>query len=189
MFDQPVIDEDEIASNGYYADEIATRPLPAGQYTANFHTQPHRFLVCNFNRTDNYYHTLIVTVTAPAGTLHEAFFDPVTIGTAVGADATKGVLKPMSFTVGGTATQMTSLKWENNQAVLTLNPHVSLSNYALDFIELDGTVSLSLLAKDATVDRTAGTHTWSVTTQPWHDGDLLMLRIREDAAPSTTPTP
>ena len=62
-------------------------------------------------------------MTAPAGTLHEAFFDPpAAIGTAVGADATNGVLKPTAFTVGETATQITNLKWENNQAVLTFSP-------------------------------------------------------------------
>ena len=82
-----------------------------------------------------------VTVTAPAtGTLHEAFFDPVTVGTAVKADGSNGVLKPTSFTVGGTATEITSLEWSNNQVVLTLNPHVSLSGHVLDFIALDGSV-------------------------------------------------
>ena len=37
---------------------------------------------------------VFVTVTAPTGTLHEAFFDPVAIGTTIGADGTNGVLKP-----------------------------------------------------------------------------------------------
>ena len=151
--------------------------------------QPHRYLVCNFNPTDTNYSTSNVTVTAPAGTLHEAFFDPAAIGAAVGADATNGVLKPTAFTVGETATQITGLKWENNQAVLTLSPHASLAHHALDFIELDGSVSLTLKADDATVDATAGTHTWSVADQPWHEGDLLVLRIREDVTPPTTPTP
>ncbi len=67
-----------------------------------------------------------VTAVAPAGTLHEAFFDPVAVGTAVKADGSNGVLKPTSFTVGGTATEITSLDWANNQVVLTLGTHVSL---------------------------------------------------------------
>ena len=82
-----------------------------------------------------------VTVTAPAGTLHEAFFDPVTVGTAVKADGSNGVLTPTSFTVGSTATELTSLEWSSNQVVLTLGTHVSLSGYVLDFIALDGSVS------------------------------------------------
>ena len=88
------------------------------------------------------------------------------------------MLSPTEFTVGGTATEMTSLKWENNQVVLTLSPHASLTNQVLDFIELDGSVSLSLRSQDGTQDSAAGTHTLTVPTQPWHNGDLLMLRIR-----------
>ena len=57
--------------------------------------------------------------------------------------------------------------------------HVALSGYVLDFIALDGSVSLSLNAAEATVDCTAGTYSWSMTSQPWEDGDQLMLRIRE----------
>ena len=189
MFQTIITDDDEDGSNGYYFDEATARPLPQGEYTANFHQQIGKDVICNHNPTDSNFIIYTVTVTAPAGTLHEAFFDPVTIGTAVGADATNGVLKPTAFTVGETATQMTSLKWENNQASLTLSPHASLSHYALVFIELDGSVSLTLLGTDATVDSTAGIHTWSVTDQPWHGGDNLMLRMREDATPPTTPTP
>ena len=64
--------------------------------------------------------------------------------------------------------------------VLTLDPHVSLGNHFLDFIELDGSVSLSLLTDGATVDSTAGTLIWPVEIQPWQTGDKLMLRIWED---------
>ena len=67
----------------------------------------------------------------------------------------------------------------NNQVVLTLDTHVSLSGYVLDFIALDGSVSLSLNAADATVDSAAGTYSWPMASQPWEDGDKLMLRIRE----------
>ncbi len=37
----------------------------------------------------------------------------------------------------------------------------------------------ALPADSATVDSTAGTLSWSMTTQPWENGDQLMLRIRE----------
>ena len=54
--------------------------------------------------------------------------------------------------------------------------------HRLDFIELDGAVSLSLVVDEATVNPStgsgqAGTLSWTVAEQPWHDGDLLMLRI------------
>ena len=177
-FDTVITDDDEDPSNGYYYKDITSRPLPAGKYTANFHQQHYSDVVCNHNPTQNNYHVFNVTVTAPAGTLHEAFFDPVTVGTAVKADGSNGVLKPTSFTVGGTSTEIASLEWASNQVVLTLGTHVSLSGQVLDFIGLDGNVALSLFADEATANSTAGTYTWTMSSQPWEDGDKLMLRIR-----------
>ena len=105
----------------------------------------------------------------------------MSVGAAVKADGSNGVIKPTSFTVGNTSTELTSLEWSSNQVVLTLGTHVSLSGYVLDFIALDGSVSLSLLTADATLDSTAGTYSWPMATQPWEDGDKLMLRIREES--------
>ena len=155
----------------YFVESV--RPIPAGAYEFNHHYDG--FTYCDIYTTFE----MTANVAAPAGTLHEAFFDPVTVGTSVKADAANGVIKPTSFTIGETSTELTSLEWSNNQVVLTLNPHVSLSGHVLDFIELDGNVSLSLSASDATVDSTLGAHTWPVTTEPWQAGDKLMLRIRE----------
>ena len=159
-------------------DQIITfaRPLPAGEYRFDL-KEPWRYhIICNFVISNEW----TVTVNAPGGTLHEAFFDPVTDGTAVAADDSNGVLKPASFTVGGTATEITGLGWSNNEVVLTVDTHVSMGGHVLDFIELDGSVSLSLFANDATVDSAAGTYSWPMTTEPWENGNKLMLRIRED---------
>ena len=182
-FQTIVADDDEEASNGYSYTFSVVRPLPEGEYNANFHLWSPKEALCNTKPTTEAedtggYSNWTVTVTAPAGTLHEAFFDPVTVGTAVKADGSNGVLKPTSFTVGGTATELTSLEWSSNQVVLTLNPHVSLSGQVLDFIGLDGNITLSLLADEATANSTAGTYTWTMSSQPWADGDKLMLRIR-----------
>ena len=76
-------------------------------------------------------------------------------------------------------TEVTGLEWSNNKVVLTLDPHVSLSAHVLDFIALDGSVAMSLVADEATVDSAAGTYSWPMTTRPWEDGDQLMVRIRE----------
>ena len=162
-----------------------TRPLPAGVY------RPTRKEVwagaepCN----DVLSFDMTVTVTAPTGTLHEAFFDPVTIGAGVGADATNGVLKPAGFSVGGTSTAITGLKWENGAVVLTLSPYAALTGQTLDVIALNGSVSLTLSVSSATADATAGTLTWSRSAQPWQNGDRLMLRIRGNTAATPTPTP
>ena len=64
--------------------------------------------------------------------------------------------------------------------VLSLDPYASLDGYTLDFIALDGSVSLSLRVEDATIDSVTGTYSWPVADQPWANGDKLMLRIRED---------
>ena len=86
------------------------------------------------------------------------------------------MLDAAGFTVGGAATTIDGLKWEGGTLTLELSPAASLIGHALDFIALDGSVTLSLDGGAATVS--GGTLTWSVADQPWQAGDLLMLRIR-----------
>ena len=162
-----VDDDDDPVEYRFKAGPI--RPLPEGFYEVDFRIQNPTSIPCDF-RGKSLLKTEL-TANAPAGTLHEAFFDPTESGT--------DEVSPAGFTVNGTSTEINSLEWSNNKVVLTLDTHVSLSGYVLDFIELDGSVSLSLFTDSATVDSTAGTHSWSVTTQPWENGDLLMLRIRK----------
>ncbi len=155
---------------------VASRPLPAGEYWLNRHFTPLSFLACSHTVTDE----LTVTVTAPEGTLHELFFDPVTVGSTVSADGTNGVLKPAAFTDanGGSAT-IGSIAWQAGTVKVGVTPDDALAGHVVDIIELDGTVSLSLDVADAAVDAVSGTLSWSVASQPWEDGDLLMVRIRE----------
>ena len=167
-----------------------TRPLPAGEYRFYWAEQNPFFALCDALPDD--YKTrdeIVHTVTAPQGTLHEAFFDPVTLGAGVGADSSNGVLNPASFTVDGTSTSITGLKWDSGSVVLSLSPYSSLSGHKLDFIELDGSVSLSLEASSATEDTTAGTLSWSVPDQPWHNADMLMLRVAASTTAEPTPVP
>ena len=66
---------------------VTTRPLPAGEYAPNPGGTWHGGMVCaRYPAIADNYWVIEITVTAPAGTLHEAFFDPVAIGAAVGAD-------------------------------------------------------------------------------------------------------
>ena len=168
-----------------------TRPLPAGEYRFYWAEQPELYALCDaLPEAEKTRDEIVVTVTAPEGTLHETMFDPVDFSGGVGADSSNGVLNPASFTVDGTSTSVTGLKWESGSVVLSLSPYSSLSGHKLDFIELDGSVSLSLAVSSATEDSTAGTLTWSVSDQPWHDGDLLMLRISPlNIQPTPVPTP
>ena len=121
FFQSQLEDDDSDAANGYYHTISTFRPLPGGVYNFQNHWQLYSDIPCNFVPTDAYV-DWTVTVTAPAGVLHEAFFDPVAIGSAVGADGVNGVLDASGFPAGGTATTITGLKWENGAVTMTLSP-------------------------------------------------------------------
>ena len=172
------------------------RPLIAGEYRFDHeHSWPY-FKLCNYVEVNPW----TVTVTAPDGTLHELFFDPVGVGTTVAANSTNGVLKPASFTgADGAASTISALAWEPSATssgsasgsvrveVVASDLNAALDEHLLDFIEMDGSVSLSLDVFDATVESQPAsgtgtqTHTlnWTVSRQPWESGDRLMVRIRE----------
>lgn len=188
LFQALIVDDDSISSNGYDHTLATARPLPAGEYRVSYNEQGHRFFPCNFVPQDGYI-DWTVTVTAPMGTVHEAFFDPAADGAAVGHSTTAGVLNPAGFTASGTATTIESLSWQDGSVTLALDPYVYLSGNFLDFIALDGSMALSLDVEAATADSGAGTLTWNVVAQPWHDSDKLMLRIRQVPTASLSPLP
>ena len=156
------------------------RPIPAGEYRFDLKEAWPRYAICNFVISNEW----TVTAVAPEGVLHEALFDPVTDGSAVAADNSNGVLKPASFTDAGATSTIERIEWEagtgeSGTVKLKLSPHNALAGRVVDFIELDSTVSLSLIVDDATVDAANHTLTWTVASQPWEDGDQLMVRIRD----------
>ena len=161
---------------------VSARPIPAGAYTFHFNDIWAIFVLCD-GYTIRYEWT--VTVNAPEGTLHEAFFDPVTVGSAVAADGANGVLKPALFAgANGATTTIERIAWEPGSGAtgtvkVALSPHTGISGHAVDFIALDGSVSLSLNVADATVDAANNTLSWPVVSQPWRSGNKLMVRIRE----------
>ncbi len=170
-----------------YPGEVSlARPLPAGEYRFYFIRMEKELVVCDgLPEEERTSKEVFVTVTAPSGALHEAFFDPVDLtGVGAGATASSGVIDPDELTVSSDDYEIESLVWDDDddEVVLTLDDHVSLSGYSLDFIELDGSIDTTLDVANATVNQTAATWTWSVTTAPWADGDQLMLRIRDTSA-------
>ena len=173
------VDDDDRPDNGYRIGDATARPLPAGTYRVESYYQDYTFIPCNFVPY-NWYRIRNVVVTAPEGTLHELFFDPVTVGSAVSADDTNGVLKPASFTdANGASATIGNISYESSTVEVEVIPDDALAGQTVDFIELDGTVSLSLEVADAEVDGVNGALSWSVSSQPWEDGGLLMVRIRE----------
>ena len=155
------------------------RPLAAKTYTLfpNWHLSE----TCGKDWSFAYNRQILtLTVTATSTrTLHEAFFDPVDIGTAVGADSANGVLKPNAFSLDGANTTISSLKWENGAVSMTLSPTASLADYAID---VTGATTLSLSSGNASTTPL----TWTVPDKPWSDGDLLMLRIHRPISTDAT---
>ena len=152
---------------------VSVRPIAAGTYEFNHNYGTH----IDCGNTSIF--ALTANVTAPDNVLHELFFDPVNQSGAVKADDTNGVLKPAGFMdTNGASAMIESIEWQAGTVKLKVSPHNGLANHILDIIELDGTVSLSLDVADATVDAANDTLSWSVDSQPWEDGDMLMVRIR-----------
>ena len=86
-------------------------------------------------------HENVVHVTAPDDVLHEAFFDPVTDGSAIAADSTNGILKPVSFTDANNASaSLQRIAWasENTVEGEGQSAHWASPGQVMDFIELDG---------------------------------------------------
>ena len=172
----------------YNRSVVSARPLPEGMYRFHFNSVWAVFVPCD-GYTVSYEWT--VAVNTPEGTLHEAFFDPVTVGTAVAADSTNpstgsgqaGVLEPATFSdANGASATIERIAWEpgsgeSGTVKLKLSPHTGIAGHTVNFIALDGSVPLSLQVADATVDAETGTLSWTVTSQPWQSGDKLMLRV------------
>ena len=171
------------------------RPLPQGEY--RFYYNAYAFAwrtICGADRFLDAFKTsfeVFVHVTAPEGVLHEAFFDPVASGEAVGAGGADGVLNPAAFTLNGSQTTVRRIEWESGRVVMRLEPDDNaLADHHVDFIALDGSVALRLDFDDAVEAANGGAPAlaWGVCNQPWSDGDLLMLRIRESEANLTGAT-
>ena len=141
---------------------------------------------CDYNpEVSNNLRDMTIHVTAPDGTLHEAFFDPAAIGNGAGADKDNGVLKPTEFSLAdGTGASLRSVSWQPSAVEMRLEPHTRLAGYHADFIALDGSVTLRLDFDDAseTGEGESRGLSWPVCVQPWRGGDLLMLRVSESPA-------
>ncbi|MDE2904423.1 MAG: hypothetical protein OXP73_15505, partial [Chloroflexota bacterium] len=153
LFEPMIVDDDGQPSTGNDDVMATARPLPAGTYRLHRNWQHYDDYVCNFVR-DDAYRDWTITVTAPAGTVHEAFFDPAALGSGVvGRDAAHGVLAPgavgaASGAAGaagssGTSATLRRLTWDAGQLRLDV-AGTTLAGQQLELIRLDGTVGLTL---------------------------------------------
>ncbi len=151
------------------------RPLPEGKYRTFHSYHPFEAYLCNapIPKEDMERSELFINVTAPHGTVYEAYFDPVQDGTALGAAFTgedalveRVMWKPVSGEAGTVTASTDDLK--------------GLAGHTLAFIALDGSVRLSLDADKAKA--ASGTLSWDLKKQPWQSGDKLMLRVSAPAS-------
>ena len=120
------------------------RPLPADVYELDVRSQHADLMPCNYV-PDHPPGKNITTVYGPEGTLHEALFDPVDgDGDTVGISADNGNLKSDAFTVDGSEIQVDRIDWSAGNVEMQITPHNALADHNIDFIALDGSVSLRL---------------------------------------------
>ena len=189
LFEIIIEDDDDNPYNVYHRTVKTLRPLIAGDYSVIYHQMLGILRPCIGSPVESYTDTptanWTIRATAPAGTLHEAFFDPVAIGAAVGADGANGILTPAAFpTASAAAAEILRIDWASDVVTIEIaNPPASLANHHIDFIALDGSIALRLAFADAAVADAGDVRTfsWGVCGRPWDAGDKLMLRIRESA--------
>ena len=175
-------DDDSIARNGYFQKYVIARPLIAGTYEAIGRSQNPYYMPCNYEPPFNRVGIKLI-VTAPEGTVWEAFFDP----NATGFDSDGGELSPATFTANEKTSTITALSYENGKVMLETDPFNSLSGLHLHLIKLDGTIDVALPGNSATQDEASKRLTWDVPYAPWADGDRLMLRLTTVALPNRPP--
>ena len=187
--------EDRESFRATYPGLVSTaRPLPEGDYRFYFNHVPKEYVICDAKpEAERQRDERLIHVTAPDGTLHEAFFDPADIGPAVGSDAGNGVLEPASFSLEGAGNvNIDRVEWESGRVEVELDPHSAsgFANHHMDFIALDGSISLRLDFDDAVGVEQDGTRAlaWNVCDQPWESGDLLMLRMSASQSELTAVT-
>lgn len=127
-----------------------------------------------------------IQVVAPDDTIHEAFFDPVSLESGVGATASEGIIVPSVLANGGREEiKIDRVSWNDSKVEIVLSDEAELDGHHIDFIALDGSTLLRLDFDEASqteVSDDAKSLNWGVCEQPWKDGDQLMIRISKSGA-------
>ena len=190
-FFQAMIIDDGDPENGYSVARTTNRPLPTGEYKVRSIVRNYIFVGCGY-RDPEAFIPWTITVTAPQGTLHEAFFDPVALTNPSDGIGVRYNPKT-SFTLPDqTSVTLDYLYYALGVVKMGTTPHNSLFGYEMDIIELDGKVSSTFAFGGS--GSTSAPHEWATCVQPWEADDKLMLRIRKTgtgsaSASAVTPCP
>ncbi len=190
QFQAVIVDEDTDSSNGYEHRMITARPLPAGVYRVKYNSQAYWEFPCNFFPEDAYI-DMTVRVSAPQGTLYEAFFDAVELGYGVGADGSAGVLQAGSERLS--TMDVVRLVWNETAGEVRMQrTDGGTVPEQLQVIGTDGTVKLALTlaaAETAATDDGGCELRWEVDGAPWEAGGKLLLRLSGDPSSSASTVP
>ena len=194
LFEIVLVDDDDVASNGYFELLTAVRPLPFGMYEIEKHFEAQKDTLCRDFMPNGFVlersrEWSIIIEPSVDGTIYEAFFDPYELTGAVGVWADPGAAQPGSLSVGNETALVRGLWWGGGAITMELDPYVPLTGYDLDIVDLDGSVRMVLPVMDALVNRDASTLTWQAPGEPWRAGDTLMLRVRPQGPTPPTPGP
>ncbi len=194
VFELVKSDAHDIEGDGYFELLTALRPLPFGEYMVERHYDYPVFRLCSDFNPNGFvliqYDQWTISVEASIeGTVHEAFFDPASLGNGSGYSEEGGSLRPVAIPTGRLHTSINGLIWRQGTIVMSQEPFMPLAGYDIDIVDLDGSVRLTLPAAEATVDRDVGRLDWTAPNEPWRAGDKLMLRIRPEGPAPATPGP
>ena len=193
VFVSEIVDTDADATNGYTVEWSNTRPVPSGKYTNYLKSVlPLEFVrnnpcaslegidtlddlkIAQGTTSENQW---TITVTAPEGTLHEAFFDPVALTDPSDGIGVRYNPKTSFMLPDKTSVTLDYLYYAPGIVKMGITPHNALFGYEMDIIELDGKVSSTFVFDGS--GSVSAPHEWATCVQPWDVGDKLMLRIRK----------
>ena len=171
----------------YYEIVDSARWLPEGKYSVIF-GQHHQSLPCAAPDIERPWYDVtdavesLVTVTGPSNALHEAMFDPVTMASGVGADASRGRLAPATFSLDdSTRATITGLWWDSG--VVTMRLRLVGRGRPEGSIAITGPGSPLTVLNFPLVMR-AGQDgqfilQWGFCDPPWKAGELLLLTVKD----------
>ena len=195
VFELVKSDAHDIEGDGYFELLTALRPLPFGEYMVERHYDYPVFRLCSDFKPNGFvliqYDQWTISVEASIeGTVHEAFFDPASLGNGSGFSEEGGVLRPAAFTAEELQTDITGLIWQ--QGTISHEPGALHAGRGLRHrYSRPRWVGAPHAACRGSVNRPRRrkAELEGAQCQPWRAGDTLMLRIRSEGPAPATPGP
>lgn len=174
-------------SYGYYEEVHPVRELRGARYSVTF-SQYHQSLPCEDlaeENVDTWWAAWdavesTVTVTRDDNVLHEAFFDPVALDSAIGADSSGGRIYPASFRLDDfTRVTIAGLHWDSGAVAMKLKldgPSMPSGSIRVN-VPHGPLLAFNFPERLQTGEDGHAVISWGYCETPWSAGDLLLLEI------------